>query len=447
DAILGVWILVFVLFYWLQRGAKPRTLLSIVAGLLLSAPLTLPAFGAWMSGEGTAAQIWPEGLYWLGLVPLVLGAACAWPNESGRRWLGAGVLALGLAFMPLLFGAGSALSALMAVALWMLAVAVGFAVHHRVPERAHAGAGALVLVLGVLCCGPLRAMGQAPPTLAGALPMGPALPTGRTLGLEGVPLMQAELRGAPLWPSVQALRFAAMLDQDSEHPGLWVGSVNAQNRKVLEFAGVRSVVAEGELFGLALLGVQGRLSLYALEGGALEGGALEGGALEGGALEGGALEGGALEGGALEGGPRAWLTPGGRPAANEREALDFLRTGYAFRQAPAIQALKRRLPTEGEITPLVVEDLGGTVRIPIPVGADSGVLVLADRWEPEWRVQVDGQDADLLQVGGLFRGVILPPGAEEVVFEYRLWTWGWGLGLGAIGLLLTLAQALRRRPE
>ena len=41
---------------------------------------------------------------------------------------------------------------------------------------------------------------------------------------------------------------------------------------------------------------------------------------------------------------------------------------------------------------------------------------------------------------------MLPTGAEEVVFEYRLWTWGWGLGLGAMGLLLSLGMALRR-PE
>ena len=76
----------------------------------------------------------------------------------------------------------------------------------------------------------------------------------------------------------------------------------------------------------------------------------------------------------------------------------------------------------------------------------AGVLVLADRWEPEWRVQVDGQGADLLQVGGLFRGVMLPPGAKEVVFEYRLWTWAWGLGLGAVGLLLALGLSFRRAP-
>lgn len=408
DLVLGAWILAMLVAYWLQRGAKARTLLSILGGVLLSAPLTLPALAAWVSGDGVAAQVWPEGLYGLGLVVVALGALLAWPSETGRRWLGGGALALGLALVPLLFGGGALLGALMPVALWMLAVACGFAVHHWVPERGQAGVGAAALVFGVLCCGPLRALGEAP-TLAVD-----ALPSGRTLGVEAVPLMQSELRGAPLWPSPQAQRFGAMLDPDAQESGLWVGSINAQNRKVLEFAGAQSVVAQGTLFGLAPLGSTKDADALSVYG--------------------------------LDGGPGAWLTPGARSAANEREALDFLRTGYAFREAPAVQDLERRLPTEGVITPLEIQDFGAQVRIAISAGSPSGVLVLADRWEPEWQVQVDGQDAELLQVGGLFRGVMLPTGAKEVVFEYRLWTWGWGLGLGGIGLLLSLGMALRR-PE
>ncbi len=407
DLVLGAWTLAMLVAYWLRRGAKAGILLSILGGVLLSAPLTLPALAAWVSGEGVVTQVWPAGLYGLGGIVLALGAALAWPSGTGRRWLGGGALALGLAVVPLLLGAGHVLGALMPLALWMLAVACGFAVHHWVPERGQAGVGAAALFFGVLCCGPLRALGE-PTTLELE-----AMPAGRTLGLEAVPLMHAELRGAPLWPTLQAQRFGAMLDPDAHSP-LWVGSINAQNRKVLEFAGANSVVAQGALFGLAPVGPTGdapALSVYALDGG-----------------------------------PRAWVTPGARSAANEREALDFLRTGYAFREAPAVQDLERRLPTEGVITPLEIDDSGAELRIAIPAGTASGILVVADRWEPQWQVQVDGQDAEILQVGGLFRGVMLPTGAEEVVFEYRLWTWGWGLGLGAMGLLLSLGMALRR-PE
>jgi len=379
DPGLGVCCVLVLIGWWLWRGAQARELVALILGGFMSAPLSLPPLLAWLNSDLTPTRPW---LVQGGLGPVFSGL----PGGLGTSTATLGLLALGL---------------------WGLALGAGRGLE-RFSERRHPLVAAAALMAGVLLCGPLRPLGSAD---AGA---GESTVQVRNLGLDDVPFFPSDLRGTPRFPSPQAGRFMVALDPESQVPGLKVTTINAQNRNVLEFAGVGVVASSLALYGLAPTAPGPPMWLYVLEPNGQ--------------------------------GPRAWWTPGGRRAANEREALDFLRTGYAFREAPAIQDLERRLPTDGEITPLVVQDLGGTVRITVPQESRAGVLVLADRWEPEWRVQVDGQDADLLQVGGLFRGVMLPPGAKEVVFEYRLWTWAWGLGLGAVGLLLALGLSFRRAP-
>jgi Bacterial membrane protein YfhO len=80
--------------------------------------------------------------------------------------------------------------------------------------------------------------------------------------------------------------------------------------------------------------------------------------------------------------------------------------------------------------------------------ATDGLLVLADPWYPQWRVEVDGKPAELLRVDHAFRGVRVPAGRHEVVFTYQdraMW----------LGAALTLVTCLalagvwafrRRRP-
>jgi hypothetical protein len=47
------------------------------------------------------------------------------------------------------------------------------------------------------------------------------------------------------------------------------------------------------------------------------------------------------------------------------------------------------------------------------------IVVLADSYDPDWQVSIDGQSARLLRVNARFRGVVVPAGAHSVVFDYR----------------------------
>jgi hypothetical protein len=51
--------------------------------------------------------------------------------------------------------------------------------------------------------------------------------------------------------------------------------------------------------------------------------------------------------------------------------------------------------------------------------AAPAVVVLADSYDADWRVMVDGQPASLLRANAAFRGVIVPAGAHRVVFSYQ----------------------------
>jgi len=88
------------------------------------------------------------------------------------------------------------------------------------------------------------------------------------------------------------------------------------------------------------------------------------------------------------------------------------------------------------VLPLSVEDRGDRVGIGLGEVAERSLVVLADAWAEGWSVRVDGESAELLRVGGFFRGVVVEPGAGNVVFLYRPAGWVWGLRLGGVGALL-----------
>jgi hypothetical protein len=72
-------------------------------------------------------------------------------------------------------------------------------------------------------------------------------------------------------------------------------------------------------------------------------------------------------------------------------------------------------------------------RVEVSVRGDGdGLLVLADPWYPQWRVEVDGRPAELLRVDHAFRGVRVPAGSHRVVFRYEDTALRLGLGLSVL---------------
>ena len=75
-------------------------------------------------------------------------------------------------------------------------------------------------------------------------------------------------------------------------------------------------------------------------------------------------------------------------------------------------------------------------------------LVLTDLHYPGWRVELDGETADLHRVNYLLRGTSLPAGRHRIEFRYEPATWrgGWIISLVALGVLIgAVAVGLRGR--
>jgi hypothetical protein len=148
--------------------------------------------------------------------------------------------------------------------------------------------------------------------------------------------------------------------------------------------------------------------------------------------------------------PRAWVAYAADwqapdpAAAARRLAADPAR--YHRRvllESPNGQALPGWQDRDAPFTPAVVERRGANtvaVKASLP---RPGVLVLAETQAAGWRARVDGRDTPILPADVLFRGVPLPEGAHEVVFEYVPGPLYAGLGLTLLGLLLALAGGLR----
>jgi uncharacterized membrane protein YfhO len=78
------------------------------------------------------------------------------------------------------------------------------------------------------------------------------------------------------------------------------------------------------------------------------------------------------------------------------------------------------------------------------------VLLLNDKYDPNWQVLVDGHPAPLLRCNFIMRGVSLAPGPHQVEFHFRpphqgLYVSLTGVALG-LGLCGCLALYSRKRP-
>jgi uncharacterized membrane protein YfhO len=69
---------------------------------------------------------------------------------------------------------------------------------------------------------------------------------------------------------------------------------------------------------------------------------------------------------------------------------------------------------------------------------ESGLLVLTEANYPGWRAEIDGRPVEIQQTDGLFRGVVVPAGAHEVVFVFRPLSYQAGVVVSLVSLILFL---------
>jgi hypothetical protein len=120
--------------------------------------------------------------------------------------------------------------------------------------------------------------------------------------------------------------------------------------------------------------------------------------------------------------PRATLFSNWEIVTNDQAALARL-TERSFDPAQAI-VLTKPLPTQPSGTNLDLTAVKITSYKPADIHLEAtptkpSVLMMADKYDPDWQVFIDGKRGEVLKVNYLMRGVYLEPGKHEVEFRFR----------------------------
>jgi hypothetical protein len=152
--------------------------------------------------------------------------------------------------------------------------------------------------------------------------------------------------------------------------------------------------------------------------------------------------------------PRANLYSNWQVSTNEKATLEEL-ASPSFDPAKTLLVTKS-LPVAPK--PAATNQDSGSVKFTSYLPADikleatptsPSVLMLCDKYDPDWQVWVDGKKSEVLVCNFLMRGVYLEPGQHEVEFRFRPDIRMFYVNLAAIfvgvGLLGYAAVATRRR--
>lgn len=154
--------------------------------------------------------------------------------------------------------------------------------------------------------------------------------------------------------------------------------------------------------------------------------------------------------------PRAYVVHEIIEVASSAAALERVRTGgFDPGRVAVVETSGEQIPSLGTAPADAVESATFEAyepnRVVVRAGCASDcLLVLTDLHDPNWTVTVDGVEAPLLRVNGIFRGVGLRAGEHVVEYRYSPTSIRIGLALSIMSALIALAAAVfggPRRPD
>ena len=141
--------------------------------------------------------------------------------------------------------------------------------------------------------------------------------------------------------------------------------------------------------------------------------------------------------------PPAWKATAPFAVQNPQESVRALISSRP--DALPVENLSGDWPSQGHV--VSATDFQRTTRtVAYTVsGPQAGLAVLNDAWHPGWTVKVNGQPAEPLRVGGVFRGVRVGSGTNTIVWHFSPWGWRWGCWMFVAGFLTLVVRHARQR--
>ena len=142
--------------------------------------------------------------------------------------------------------------------------------------------------------------------------------------------------------------------------------------------------------------------------------------------------------------PRAYVVGQYYLVTSSRAGLSYMARGFPMRREVVLEEAPVVSIGPGGAAEIVrYEDEEVAVALTDSAG---GILVLSDTYYPGWRAFVDGVERPILRANHVFRAVVIPAGAQEVVFSYEPNSFRYGLlvSVAAAALWLGLAWGGRR---
>lgn len=149
--------------------------------------------------------------------------------------------------------------------------------------------------------------------------------------------------------------------------------------------------------------------------------------------------------------PRVFIA-GSAEALDEDHTLDQLKR-TDFRRTALLEGTVPSLPPTSATAPLREASIARYTANEVVVHCEAGepgILVFTDPWHPAWSCTVNGRAADALRADYVFRGVVLPTEACDVVFRFAPTSYVRGVylsvaALALVGVVLLVAMVRRWR--
>jgi hypothetical protein len=143
--------------------------------------------------------------------------------------------------------------------------------------------------------------------------------------------------------------------------------------------------------------------------------------------------------------PWFYLVPSYQLVTEEERALELLGRGALdlrrvalLESAPAGELGDVDASLDGDrVEQMEYDPPGGHIRLRT-ISAGARLLVVSENYHSNWRVYVDGREAEILRANYVWKGLYLPAGEHMVEFRYRSRTLVWSRAASGLSLLVIL---------